>query len=139
MSRYCLRRQKAPAAICGDVDEMLWVDHSSYFGPDRRRKPSGLRIRERRRYNCASSAPPLNTALRQLRMRIIEAQGPGAAALSDRAQGVAMLAASHGEHDAAHELSAFAAIALRGRNGDVRPALYKELDRVHAVMHDAYH
>ena len=118
---------------------MLWIDHASYFGPDRRRKPSGMRIRERRRYDYAGHAPPLNTALRQLRMRILEAQGPGAAALSDRARGVAMLAVSCGEDDAAHELSAFAAIALRGRNGDVRPTLYQELDRVCAAMHDAYH
>lgn len=118
---------------------MLWVDHASYFGPDRRRKLSGMRIRERRRYNYAGNAPPLNTALRQLRMRVLEAQGPGAAALSDRARGVSMLAASYGEHEAAHELSAFAAVALRGRNSDVRPALYKELDRVHMAVHDAYH
>ena len=118
---------------------MLWVDHANYFGPDRRRKPGGLRIRERRHYNYAGNAPPLNTALRQLRMRILEAQGPAAAALSDRARGVAMLAESSGEHEAAHELSNFATIALGGRNGDVRPALYKELDRVHAAMHDAYH
>lgn len=118
---------------------MLWVDHSSYFGPDRRRKPGGLRIRERRHYNYAGNAPPLNTALRQLRMRILEAQGAGAAALSDRAQGVAMLASSYGEHDSAQELSAFAATALRGRNADVRPILYKDLDRACAAMNDACH
>jgi hypothetical protein len=118
---------------------MLWVDHENYFGPDRRRKLGGLRVRERRRYDYAGNAPPLNTALRQLRMRILSAQGPGAAALSDRARAVAMLAAQQGEHDAAHELSAFAAAALRGRNADVRPDLYKDLDRVHAAMRDAYH
>ena len=137
--RYYLSKQKAPAAKRGKVNKMLWVDHASYFGPDRRRKPSGMRIRERRRYDYAGNAPPLNTALRQLRMRILEAQGAGAAALSDRARGVAMLAASYGEHEAAQELSAFAAVALRGRNGDVRPALYRDLDRVHTVMQDAYH
>lgn len=118
---------------------MLWVDHDHYFGPDRRRKLGGLRVRERRRYDYAGNVPPLNTALRQLRMRILDARGPGAASLSDRALAVATLAASQGEHDAAHELSAFAASALRGRNEDVRPTLYKQLDRVHAVMHDAYH
>jgi len=118
---------------------MLLVDHSSYFGPDRRRKSVGMRLRERRRYDYAGHAPPLNTALRQLRMRILEAQGAGAAALSDRAQGVAMLASSYGEHESAQELSAFAATALRGRNADVRPILYKDLDRVCAAMHDAYH
>lgn len=139
MSRYYLGTQKAMAAKCGDVEAMLWVDHDSYFGPDRRRKLGGLRMRERRRYDYAGAPPPLNTALRQLRMRILDARGAGAARLSDRAHSVAMLAASHGEHDAAHELSAFAATALRGRNDDVRQALYKDLDRVHAAMQDAYH
>lgn len=115
---------------------MLWVDHDSYFGPDRRRKLGGLRVRERRRYNCAGNAPPLNTALRQLRMRILDAHGPAAASLSDRALAVASIAASHGEHDAAQALSALAASALRGRNDDVRPTLYKQLDRVHAAIHD---
>ena len=137
--RYHLHTQKAPAAKCGEVEEMLWVDHDSYFGPDRRRKPGGMRIRERRRYDYAGHAPPLNTALRQLRMRIIDARGPSAARLSDRASAVATLAISYGEHDAAHALSSFAAAALRGRNDDVRQTLYNELDRVHAAMHDAYH
>lgn len=139
MSRYYLHTQEAPAAKCGDVSEMLWVDHDSYFGPDRRRKPGGMRIRERRRYDCAGPTPPLNTSLRQLRMRILDAQGAGAAKLADRANAVATLALHHGEHDAAHELSALAATALRGRNVDVRPALYKDLDRVHASLQDAYH
>ncbi len=115
---------------------MLWVDHDSYFGPDRRRKLGGLRVRERRRYNYAGNVPPLNTALRQLRMRILDARGPAAASLSDRALAVASIAASQGEHDAAQELSALAASALRGRNDDVRPTLYKQLDRVHAAIHD---
>lgn len=116
---------------------MLWVDHESYFGPDRRRKLGGLRVRERRRHDCAGHARPLNTTLRQLRMRILEARGPAAAALSDRALAVANLAAAQGEHEAAHELSVFAATALRGRNSDVRPTLYRVLDQVHAVLHDA--
>jgi hypothetical protein len=125
------------AAKCGSVNEMLWVNHDNYFGPDRRRKLGGLRVRERRRYDYAGNAPPLNTALRQLRMRILDARGPAAATLSDRARAVADLAAAQGEHEAAHELSTFAASALRGRNVDVRPMLYKELDRVHAALHDA--
>lgn len=116
---------------------MFWVDHDNYFGPDRRRKLGGLRIRERRRYDYVGNAPPLSTALRQLRMRILDARGPTAAILSDRALAIATLAASHGEHEAAHELSAFAASALRGRTSDVRPALYKQLDRVHAAIQNA--
>lgn len=118
---------------------MLWVDHDSYFGPDRRRKLGGMRIRERRGYDYAGHAPPLNTALRQLRMRILDAQGPGAGKLADRANAVATLALYHGENDAAQELSALAATALRGRNNDARPALYRDLDRVHAALCDAYH
>ncbi|MEZ5961132.1 MAG: hypothetical protein R3C30_11995 [Hyphomonadaceae bacterium] len=118
---------------------MLWVDHENYFGPDRRRKLGGMRIRERRRYNYAGNAPPLNTALRQLRMRILDGQGPGAGKLADRANAVATLALHYGEHDAAHELSAFAATALRGRNYDARPGLYADLDRIHAAVRDAYH
>jgi hypothetical protein len=132
--RYHLSTQKARAAKRGDVEEMLWVDHPSYFGPNRRRKPGGLRVRERRRYDCAGNAPPLSTALRQLRMRILDARGPGAAALSDRAGAVATLAVAQGEYDAAQALSALAATALRGRTVDVRPSLYQDLDRVHAAM-----
>lgn len=112
---------------------MLWVDHASYFGPDRRRKPGGMRIRERRRYDYAGNPPPLPTALRQLRMRVLEAQGPGAAVLSDRARG----AAYGGEDEAAQALSIFAATALRGRNAEVRQLLYHELDHVHAVLRNA--
>ncbi|ANP46892.1 hypothetical protein [Candidatus Viadribacter manganicus] len=117
--------------------KMLWVDNDSYFGPDRRRKLGGLRVRERRRYNCAGHPPPLSTALRQLRMRILDARGPAAATLSDRAYAVASLADAQGEHDAAHELSTFAAAALRGRNQDMRSVLYLDLDRVHAAMNTA--
>lgn len=116
---------------------MLWVDHASYFGPNRRRKPGGMRIRERRRYDYAGPPPPLPTALRQLRMRILEAEGAGATTISERARGVAMLASACGEHDAAQALSCFAATALRGRNADVRQSLYGELDRVHAALHAA--
>jgi hypothetical protein len=128
--------QKASAAKCGDVGMMLWIDCESYFGPDRRRKPAGMRLRERRRYNCAGNPPPLNTALRQLRMRILDARGPAAAAFANRARAVASLAASQGEHDAAQRLSTLAVVASRGLNGDVRSQLYQELDRVHAVLRD---
>jgi hypothetical protein len=135
--RYYVGTQKAPAAKRGDVEDMLWVDHANYFGPDRRRKLVGLRMRERRRYNYAGSPPPLPTALRQLRMRILEAHGAGAVTLSERARGVAQLASAQGEHDAAKALSAFSASALRGRNADVRTSLYGDLDRVHTALRAA--
>lgn len=139
MLRYYLSSRRRRPQNAATIWKMTWVDHDNYFGPDRRRKPIGLRVRERRRYNYAGPVPPLNTALRQLRMRVLDARGPAAARLSDRARAVAMLAVTHGEHEAAHALSSFAAAALRGRNDDVRQTLYTELDRVHAAMHDAYH
>lgn len=118
----------------GDVKEMLWVDHQSYFGPDRRRKPGGMRIRERRCYDYAGRPPPLPTALRQLRMRILEAEGAGAVALAARARGMATLAAMQHEPDAAQALTAFAAVAQRGAGYDVRQSLYDALDHVHATL-----
>lgn len=116
---------------------MLWVDHESYFGPDRRRQPIGIRIRERRRYNCACNPPPLSTALRQLRMRVLEAEGARAAAFANRVRGTALLAQMQGETNAANALSALAASATRGSSGDVRPSLYQGLDRAHAAMGNA--
>ena len=117
---------------------MLWVDHQDYFGPDRRTKLAGLRLRERRRDNCAGNPPHLQTALRQLRMRVIEARGPGADAFAERAQSTALLAQMNDELDAADALSSLAMTAARGRTNDVRPILYEGLDRAHAALR-TYH
>ena len=117
---------------------MLWVDHTNYYGPDRRLKTQGLRLRERRRDNVAGNPPPLSTAMRQLRMHVIDARGPGAESFADRANGVAMLADVRGEHDAAVALSALAITAMRGRERDVREALFHGLDRAHAQL-QTYH
>lgn len=117
---------------------MLWVDHQGYFGPDRRVKPAGLRMRERRRVNCAGTPPPLHTALRQLRMRVIDARGPGADTFADRVQSVALLAQMQDEHDASDTLSSLALTAARGRERDVRPSLYEGLDQAYAAL-TTYH
>lgn len=113
---------------------MFWVDHQSYFGPDRRRVRGGLRLRERRRYDCAGPTPPLRTALRQLRMRVIDARGPGAGAFVERSTAVALLAEWSDEPDAACELSSLAVTAGRGADHDVRTALYEGLDRAHMAL-----
>lgn len=113
---------------------MLWVDHQNYFGPDRRRARAGLRLRERRHDDCASTPPPLTTALRQLRMRVIEARGAGAAVFADRAQSVALLAQMNHEYEASDTLSSLAMTAVRARDTDVRPILYDGLDRAHAAL-----
>jgi hypothetical protein len=126
------------AAWRRDVTTMLWVDHQSYFGSDRRVKTMGLRLKERRRMNCANSPPHLSTALRQLRMRVLDAHGPGAKVFADRAQGCAALADMNHEHDTADALSAMAIKAARWSGGDLRPTLYTDLDRAHAALR-TYH
>ncbi|WP_135211515.1 hypothetical protein [Vitreimonas flagellata] len=117
---------------------MMWVDQPSYFGPDRRRRAASLRIRERRRENLAGHPPALNVALRQLRMQIIEARGPGLDRFIERAHSTSILAQENCEHDAADALSALSVYAARNRELDVRPALYQGLDRAHAAL-NTYH
>ena len=117
---------------------MLWVDHASYFGPDRRRKGGGLRIRERRRENLAGRPPALNVALRQLRMQVLEARGPGLDRFIERAHSTAILAQENTELDAADALASLSVFAARNREKDVRPALYQGLDRAHAAL-STYH
>ena len=116
---------------------MFWVDHQSYFGPDRRRVRGGLRLRERRRYDYAGPMPPLRTALRQLRMRVIEARGPGAATFAERSNAVALLAEWSDEPEAACELSSLAVMAGRNQQTDMRPQMYASLDRAHMVLRSA--
>lgn len=117
---------------------MLWVDHHSYFGPDRRVMPPGLRLRERRHENLAGAPPPLPTALRQLRTRVLDARGDGAKAFADRVQSLAVLAEHHHEHEAAKTLARLSRIAARGHQSDVRSALYSGLDRIHTQLR-VYH
>lgn len=117
---------------------MLWIDQDCYYGPDRRRKAAVVRVRERRRYNSACEPPSLPVALRQLRMRVLDARGTGAAAFADRLQGVAIIAHMNGEDDASDSLSALAMTLARAGGTDVRGALYDGLDRAHAVL-NTYH
>jgi len=114
---------------------MLWVDQDSYFGPDRRRKAAGLRMRERRHDNYAAMPPSLSIAMRQLRMRVIDACGRGAAQFADRAQSTAMLARLQNEREASDALTSLAVVAARGVDRDVRPSLYAGLDRAQAALH----
>jgi hypothetical protein len=113
---------------------MLWVDHKSYFGPDRRHKHA-LRMRERRQYNYAGPPPSLSQALRQLRMHVIDARGAqGVGAFMDRTMGVTVLAEMADETDAAHLLSRLSAGLPRAKEQDMRPAIYAALDRVQGAM-----
>jgi hypothetical protein len=116
---------------------MLWIDQESYFGPDRRQAPDGLRFVERRRNNYAGLPPPLATAIRQLRLRVIDARGAGVNSFVNRVHGTALLADMQGEADAASELNNLGATLGRTSLDDVRQHIYTSLDRAHALMRAA--
>lgn len=113
---------------------MMWVDHPSYFGPDRRRKASGLRLRERRRANCAGAPPPLRGAITQLRLRALEAHGASIDPFIARAHNTALLAEMQGERQTARELASLSARLMRNRDADMRATIYQSLDRAHALL-----
>lgn len=115
---------------------MRWVDNDSYFGPDRRERVS-LRLYERRRHDDAGAPPPLGTALRQLRLRVLDARGPGVDAFVSRVHGTALLAEMQNEPDVAIELNALGSTLAGSHMADVRVKIYKSLDRAHAMMRAA--
>lgn len=116
---------------------MLWIDHASYFGPDRRGKRTGLRVREHRRYDYAGQPPSLQIAMRQLRMHVIDARGERATAFAERLKGVALIARMHNQLDVSDTLSRLAAtVSHSPRGADVRNSIYAGLDRAYAAMHD---
>jgi hypothetical protein len=114
---------------------MHWVDHLTYFGPDRRKGRGGMRLRERRQEDYAGRLPCLRTGLRQLRMRVLEAHGQaGMAAFIARVNGLSTLALAHGEREAASMLTSLAAGLARAGQRDARQAIYEYLDRVCAKL-----
>ena len=120
-----------------DERKMLWVDCDTYFGPDRRAKAGGLRLVERRKHDCAGVPPPLNVAMRNLRLRALDAHGASAGEFAQRAASTALLAEMHEESEAAFELSSLSESVLRHRGQDMRPIIYKKLDQAHAVLRAA--
>jgi hypothetical protein len=52
-----------------------WVDTTSYFGPDRRRR-GGRRLLDRRSLDEAGELPPLGHMLRRLRVLMTNARSP---------------------------------------------------------------
>jgi hypothetical protein len=128
---------EAPAAKRGDETTMLWVDNDTYFGPDRRQTDGGVRWRERRQQNRAATPPPLSTALRQLRLRVLDAQGPGVNAFVNRVEGTAVLAEMQNEPEVAFELSNLGLTLNRTCLNDARHNIYKTLDRAHELMRAA--
>jgi hypothetical protein len=107
-----------------------WVDHKNYVGPDRRKKRN-MRLSERREYDYGGNAPSLSAAVRQLRMHVLDAHGPGAAKFIDRVKAVAWLAQQANELKALAHLQKIAQVMeQQGLQRDMRNALYGALDRV---------
>lgn len=113
---------------------MDWVDYKGYFGPDRRGGRS-KRLLDRRKESVSTRAPSLRTALRQLRMRILEAEGAaGVEAFIARTQSTVTLAAIHDEPKVGDMLSRMAIHLMRAGDADVRQQLYTALDQIQAAV-----
>jgi hypothetical protein len=112
---------------------MDWVDYKDYFGPNRRSGRS-KRLLDRRKEEVAGRPPSLRTALRQLRMRVLEAEGAGADAFILRVQAVVTLAAIHDEPKAGEMLSRMALHLMRAKGLDVRQQLYRALDKIQEAI-----
>lgn len=70
--------------------------------------------------------------MRHLRLLVLDAQGQnGVRRFADRAGAIALLAQAKGEPDIADILTGLTESLMRGRNEDVRPFIYEQLDRVH--------
>lgn len=79
---------------------LKWVDAMAYFGPDRRSGAFSHFILERRRHEYAGAPPPLRSALRQLRVRVLEADDENSrSTLQERLTATALLADAQGQID----------------------------------------
>jgi hypothetical protein len=111
---------------------MPWIDQLSYFGPDRRDSPRRLRLLERRRENLAGPRPRLQRALRQLRLKVIDAHGAaGVAKFLDRVRAVAQLAEAEGASDVSAILQQLMLRLSHPSEADMRPYIYEQLDRLY--------
>ncbi len=115
---------------------LKWVDVSSYFGPDRRSGAFSHFILERRRQKSASTPPPLHAALRQLRVRVLEAgNAKGRAALKERLTATAILADAQGRVVIGDHLTLLAEkIAAAGDGEDLSDLLQSELLAAEAML-----
>jgi len=114
-----------------------WIDAATYFGPDRRSGAFSHFILERRRHHAAGNPPPLHIALRQLRVRVLEAEtAEGRSALRERLTATAMLAYAHGNSAIGDHLTGLAR-RLEDAGEDFAARLQSELIAAEALLHDA--
>lgn len=114
---------------------MLWVDQLKYIGLDRRERRTGVRLVERRREDFAGPAPSLRTALRQLRLRVLDVHEPaGRMVYIARATAVAILANAHRCGAVGDILIASVRKLGASTEPDPTPLLYAALDAADALL-----
>ena len=114
---------------------MRWVDLKGYIGPDRRKARAGMRLVNRRRDDLSGPAPSVSTALRQLRVKVFDANTPdGMKDFIERCKAVAILANDSNERPAANVIMDMARKLEKVNGQDVRDKLYPILDRAVAAL-----
>jgi hypothetical protein len=115
---------------------LKWIDVSAYFGPDRRSGVFSHFILERRRQDSATTPPPLHAALRQLRVRVLEASNcEGRAAYRDRLIATAILAEAQGRTAIGDSLLGLAeALTDATDDADLSGALQTQLIAIEAML-----
>lgn len=142
--RFIERRRETETETRASLGESLkqiaqrglrWVDHLNYFGPDRRGGAFSHFFFERRK-ESAAGMPSLHAALRQLRVRVLEADNAGARhALRERSTATALLADAQGRTDIGDILTDLAS-KLEADEGDLSALLQSELLRAAAMLSD---
>lgn len=118
---------------------LRWVDHFNYFGPDRRGDAFSHFFFERRKHASVGTPPPLHAALRQLRVRVLEAENAGARqTLRERLTATAVLAYAQGRTDIGDLLTNLATtLDSEESETDLASVVQSELLRASAMLSDA--
>ena len=115
---------------------LKWIDVASYFGPDRRTGAFSHFFLERRRDETAGHPPALAAALRQLRVRVLNANSTdGRRALQQRLTATALLADAQGRPAIGDVLTQLAERLKAAEVGsDVSAMLQAELLKAEAML-----
>lgn len=114
---------------------MKWVDVRTFTGLDRRKRKPSLRFAERRNGDATSDPPSSASAIRQLRVRAMEANSPeGVRAFAQRAAAVAALAEKRLELQLSADLTWLAGRILSAPHLDWRARLDEHLGRIAVAL-----
>jgi hypothetical protein len=107
----------------------------SYIGPDRRKARAGMRLVNRRRDDLSSPPPSVATALRQLRVYVLQADSvDGMKNFIERCKAVAILANEANERPVANVIMDMARKLEKVNGQDVRDKIYPIIDRAVAAL-----